>query len=263
MAKELIVDRNMLIHNPPLDVSIVIPARLGATRFPKKLLADLGGKPVIQHTWERAQAVSNARYVYVITDAKCIADLVQSWGGAVIMSDPECSSGTQRIVSVLDQTPGDYLVNIQADEPFISIDLIEGMIDSLKNRSVDVLTPIYPLLTQDALLSPHVVKVVKDQAQRALYFSRSPIPYIRGCPEADWLQAHTFYGHMGIYCYSRQMLINYKTFKSGTLEVAEQLEQLLFLEHGYTIYVWLAKEPTIAIDVPEDLERARHYLTLL
>ena len=183
--------------------SIVIPARIASTRLPGKMLKSLGGKPVVQHVIERAQKVRNCQAVYVVTDSHEIVQLASSLGVTGLLTSPECRSGTERIVSVLNEIAGDWIFNVQGDEPFVDIHLIEEMIDRTHNTQADILTPVYRLQSIEDVLNPNIVKVVRDTNDFALYFSRSPIPFVRDIPQEEWLQKTTFWGHLGIYGYQR------------------------------------------------------------
>lgn len=240
--------------------SIVIPARIASTRLPGKLLKSLGGKPVIQHVIERAQKVRNCQSVYVVTDSKEIIQLASSLGVTGLLTAPECRSGTERIVAVLNEIAGDWIFNVQGDEPFVDIHLIEEMIDRARNTQADILTPVYRLKSIEEVLNPNVVKVVRKVNDFALYFSRSPIPFVRDIPKEEWLQKTTFWGHLGIYGYQRTVLETYSKLPLNPLEQAESLEQLRFLSNNFHILTCETQNRSVAIDTAEDLALAEKIL---
>jgi 3-deoxy-manno-octulosonate cytidylyltransferase (CMP-KDO synthetase) len=253
-------------------VSIVIPARLASTRLPKKVLLDLAGKPLLKHVWEKAMALKDFYLesqktnkserlriidVCVVADSIEVNEAVQSWGGKVLLSSPDCPSGTARMTSVVEHLPGDYLLNIQADEPFVPLNLLKTVLEQACMTNADMVTPIFKIETVEALLNPNIVKVLINSHGRALYFSRSPIPYVRDYAVDQWLKQTAFYGHLGIYCYKRQLLEHYTQLKPSQLEKAEKLEQLIFIENNCQIQTVMAEEQTISIDTLEDLYQAR------
>ncbi|MDR3117208.1 MAG: tRNA uridine-5-carboxymethylaminomethyl(34) synthesis enzyme MnmG [Puniceicoccales bacterium] len=244
--------------------SIAIPARLASSRLPGKLLADLGGKPVLRHVWERAVAVSAVGRVYVLTDSEEIRTAVESWGGTCSMTPSTCASGSERIAAALPRLEGDFIINIQGDEPFFSKDLIDCLVRRTREKvDFSLLTPVFPLSNGESLFDPSVVKVVRCHDGRALYFSRQPIPYLRGVEPAQWHRHHSYLGHMGIYCYPRAVLESLSSLPASPLSDGECLEQLRLLEAGATIQTILAEEQTISIDTAEDLERAREFYARL
>lgn len=240
--------------------SIVIPARIASTRLPGKMLKSLGGKPVVQHVIERAQNVRNCQSVYVVTDSNEIVQLARSLGVTGFLTSPECRSGTERIVSVLNEIIGDWIFNVQGDEPFVDIHLLEEMIDRTRTTQADILTPVYRLKSVEEVLNPNIVKVVRDAKDFALYFSRSPIPYVRDISKAEWLQHTTFWGHLGIYGYQRTVLEKYSNLPINSLEQAESLEQLRFLSNGFRIFTCESSNRSVAIDTAEDLVSAEKIL---
>jgi 3-deoxy-manno-octulosonate cytidylyltransferase (CMP-KDO synthetase) len=241
-----------------VEFSIAIPARLGSTRLPGKVLADLGGKPVLKHVWEAAKRVKGAKEVVVLTESGEVLNTVQSWGGTCLLTPESCNNGTERIFSALPHLSGDFIFNIQSDEPFLRPELIDAMIArAMADGAFDVLTPIYAIGDADDIFNPNVVKVVLGHSDQALYFSRSPIPHIRGTDMQQWLSKAPFFGHLGIYLYGRKVLEQLNAIPASPLAVAESLEQLRFLQAGYRIRIILTKGSSIAIDTPADLARAR------
>jgi 3-deoxy-manno-octulosonate cytidylyltransferase (CMP-KDO synthetase) len=246
-----------------MDVSLVIPARYGSTRFPGKMLADLDGKPVLKHVWERAKRIGGVAEVLVLTEHEKVLQAVKSWGGECLLTPESCANGTERIAAALDRIHGDPIINLQGDEPFVNGDLVGHMVAIARadrNRSFDILTPIYPIGDGETLHSPNTVKVIRDHGGRAIYFSRHAIPYLRDVPSHQWTEKFSYFGHMGIYLYRRQVLENLPAIPASPLAVAESLEQLRFLQAGYSIATVIGPRPGPAVDVPEDLVRAHGYL---
>lgn len=235
----------------------IVPSRYASTRFPAKSLAVIRGKSMIQRVYEQAQQSSALNDVIVATDHQDIYDHVKKFGGTVYMTKPDHASGTDRCHEALmhQKKKYDYVINIQGDEPFIQpqqIDLLAGRLDGI----TEIATLIKALETEEQLFNPNVVKVVCNKVMEALYFSRSPIPHIRNTPEKDWLSKHKFYKHIGMYAYRTDVLERLHRLSISSLEKAESLEQLRWLENGFKISVAETATETIGIDTPEDLERA-------
>jgi len=243
-----------------MNVSVVIPARLASTRLPRKVLADLGGKPVLQHVWERVARMRRATEILVATDSEEVAAVVAGWGGQFVMTSPECRSGTERIASILDGLKGQFILNVQGDEPFIEAKLLDAMAESFAATGGDVVTPVYAIREYAQLVNPAVVKVVRGADARAWYFSRSPVPHLRGVPMEQWPTRGLHWGHLGVYGYAREKLAEYPTLPECPLENIEALEQLRFLEAGWRIQTVETDYHAVAIDTPEDLAKARALL---
>ncbi|MGA2053501.1 MAG: 3-deoxy-manno-octulosonate cytidylyltransferase [Opitutales bacterium] len=240
-----------------MNVSVVIPARLASTRLPRKVLADLGGRPVLRHVWERAARVRRATEVLVATDSEEVAEVVAAWGGQFVLTSPACRSGTERIASILDGLHGDFILNVQGDEPFIEPALLDALVERFAAAGGELVTPVYPIREYAALANPAVVKVARAADGRALYFSRSAIPHMRGVPPEQWAAQGSYWGHLGVYGYARAALARYPALPESALEAAESLEQLRFLEAGFCIQTVETNYHAVAIDTPADLERAR------
>lgn len=242
----------------------IIPARYASTRFPAKPLALLGGKPMIQHVYEQVSLVLDA--VYVATDHEKIAHTVESFGGRVVMTSPHHNSGTDRCHEAFEKVGAGYdvVINIQGDEPFIQPSQIETVMNCfIEDPRTDIATLVKPFAPADglaALENPNSPKVVVDAELNALYFSRSVIPYLRGVEKEQWLSQHTYYKHIGLYAYRAEVLKAITALPTSTLEKAESLEQLRWLENGYRIKVGKTDAETIGIDTPEDLARAEAFL---
>ena len=245
----------------------IIPARYASTRFPGKPLALLGGKPVVQRVYEQvAGAVDDA---VVATDDERIRDAVVAFGGRAEMTSPDHRSGTDRCreayekVCARENRRFDVVINVQGDEPFIHPSQIEAVMRCFDDPATDIATLVKPFVPSDglaALENPNSPKVVLDAQSRALYFSRSVIPYLRGVPREEWLARHTFYKHSGLYAFRAEVLRAVTDLPQSPLEKAESLEQLRWLEHGYRIGVGISHTETVGIDTPEDLVRAEAFL---
>lgn len=241
----------------------IIPARYASTRFPAKPLAMLGGKPVIQHVWERVSEVLDR--VVVATDDDRIANTVVAFGGKAVMTSSEHRSGTDRCYEAYINNAGgeDVIINIQGDEPFIAPSQIKAVMQCFVDDGTDIATLIRPFASElpfSSLENPNVVKVVVDSNNRARYFSRSVIPYVRGKEHENWPSTVQYYTHIGLYAYRANVLMEITKISQSRLELAESLEQLRWLENGYTIQTAVSNIETIGIDTPADLERAEHYL---
>jgi 3-deoxy-manno-octulosonate cytidylyltransferase (CMP-KDO synthetase) len=239
---------------------IIIPARLGSTRFPGKLLQQLAGQTIIECTYRQA-LLAKATTVTVATDSRSILEVVQGFGGHAVMTQTTHPSGSDRLaeaVRILGLQADDIVVNVQGDEPLIDPQLIHQVAHTLSTTSAPMATLCYPLQTLAQLHNPDVVKVVRDQQQHALYFSRSAIPYHR---DAVTSLAHV-YRHIGLYAYRAAFLLDYVQMPVCALETIEALEQLRILWAGYRIKVAEACVPPLQdINTPEDLARARLIVT--
>lgn len=246
-----------------MKIVAIIPARYASTRFPGKPLALLGGKPVIRRVWEQARKVLDE--VAVATDDERIARVVEEFGGRAVMTSPDHRSGTDRCREAFDRLGGAYdvVINVQGDEPFIRPEQIESLCRCFDDPATDIATLVRPFAPEDgweALANPNSPKVVVDKSMRALYFSRSVVPYLRGVEPSEWLTRHTFYRHIGMYGFRAAALRAVTDLKPSPLERAESLEQLRWLENGFRIGVGLTEADTVGIDTPADLERAERFL---
>lgn len=241
----------------------IIPARYASTRFPAKPLAVLGGKPVIQRVYEQVSGIFDE--AYVATDDERIEAAVKAFGGKVVMTSLNHKSGTDRCYEAFTKVGGGYdvVVNIQGDEPFIQPSQLEAVKACFEDPTTQIATLVKPFTTDDgfvALENVNSPKVVVNANMNALYFSRSIIPYQRNADKQDWLAGHTYYKHIGLYAYRAEVLKEITSLPQSSLELAESLEQLRWLENGYTIKVGVTQVETIGIDTPEDLERAEEFL---
>lgn len=230
----------------------VIPARYASTRLPGKPLLDICGKPLIQHVWETVSRARGLDEVVVATDDMRIAHAVQAFGGKVCMTSPDCRSGSDRVREVAASLAADVYVNVQGDEPLLEASAIERLRDVFtEDASVQVAT-LCSRISEEQARSPHQVKVVRDHAGNALYFSRAPLPFVRDSGEST-----EFLGHVGIYAYRADALRGFASLPFSPLEQAEKLEQLRFLQAGIPVRVLEVPPMGVGVDTPEDLERVR------
>jgi len=235
----------------------VIPARYGSSRFPGKPLVDIFGKPMIQRVYEQAKKCLLLDDVIVATDDERIAAAIRKFDGNVMMTAETLNSGTERCNAVLNNLQQgkefDIVINIQGDEPFIDPQQISQLAGCFLSEDIMIGTLVKKITHVEDLINPNVVKVVFDKNHRALYFSRSPIPYLRGSEPHDWLLGTDYYKHIGIYGYRVETLRKITRLPVSPLEQAESLEQLRWLGHGYPIHVNETDYESIAIDTPGDL----------
>ena len=238
----------------------IIPARYASTRFPGKPLALLGGKPVIQHVYEKVAAVLEA--AYVATDDESIYDVVKSFGGQVVMTRADHKSGTDRIEEAIEKIGGewDVVVNVQGDEPFVAKSQLDTICHCFDDPTTQIATLGKPFESMEAVQNPNSPKIVVDNMGFAMYFSRSVIPYVRGKEMSSWLTHYPFLKHLGIYAYRKDVLRQVTQLPQSSLEIAESLEQLRWLQNGFKIKVGTTDVETVGIDTPQDLERAEEFL---
>lgn len=238
----------------------IIPARYASTRFPGKPLALLGGKPVIQHVYEKVAAVLEA--AYVATDDERIYDVVKAFGGQVVMTRTDHKSGTDRIEEAIEKIGGewDVVVNVQGDEPFVAKSQLDTICHCFDDPTTQIATLGKPFESMEAVQNPNSPKIVVDNMGFAMYFSRSVIPYVRGKEKSSWLTHYPFLKHLGIYAYRKDVLRQVTQLPQSSLEIAESLEQLRWLQNGFKIKVGTTDVETVGIDTPQDLERAEEFL---
>lgn len=233
----------------------MIPARYSASRFPGKLMQDLGGQSVILQTYKATVATQLFDDVIVVTDSKIIFNEIENNGGKAIMSKKEHQSGSDRIAEAVEHLEVDVVVNVQGDEPFTDKTSLQKLIEVFKANStkdIDLASLMVHIKNKEEIESPNTVKVVVDQSQFALYFSRSPIPYTR-----DINVAVKYYKHKGVYAFRKEALMDFYKLPMLTLEASEKLEQLRYLEYGKRIKMVETDVEGVEIDTPEDLERAK------
>lgn len=235
----------------------VIPARYASTRFPAKMLADIAGKAMIERVYEQATKAQKLSKVIVATDHEAIAEKVLTFGGEVVMTSVHHQSGTDRCAEAwkCQQTSFSHLINIQGDEPFIKPEQIDLLATILQEENVEIATLAIQLHESARLFDPNVVKVVRDLRGNALYFSRHPIPFCRNASQEDWLGKFTYLQHVGLYGYRVDVLEKITQLSPSSLEKAESLEQLRWLENGFQIRVGITTHESFGIDVPEDIEK--------
>lgn len=244
-----------------MKVTAIIPARFASTRFAGKPLADILGKPMVQHVYERAAQAALVSDVIIATDDERIAAVVHAFGGKVQMTSKEHETGTDRLAEVAARLDSELIVNVQGDEPMIDPAMIDAAIRPLlDDASIEMGTLKSRITRREDYLNPNVVKVVTDGRGFALYFSRSPLPYFRDL--ADRLADRDFsgggvlsYKHVGLYVYRRDFLLRYSRMPQTPLEHGEKLEQLRALENGHRIVVVETEFESIGVDTPEDLEK--------
>ena len=239
-----------------MSMIAVIPSRYASTRLPGKPLVDICGKPMVQHVYERVRRVSLFDEVLVATDNERIANVVEAFGGAACMTSPDCPSGSDRLIEVAKSHPADVYVNVQGDEPLVEPASIEKLARvMLDDPSLQMGTLCYPISAEQAQ-NPNLVKVVRAHNGNALYFSRSPIPF----PRSGGI-APQYFGHLGMYAYRREFLMNFGSLPYSPLENTEKLEQLRVLQAGIAIRVLEVEATGPGVDTPEDLEAVRRILT--
>jgi 3-deoxy-manno-octulosonate cytidylyltransferase (CMP-KDO synthetase) len=238
-----------------MKAAAIIPARLGSTRFPEKPLAMLGGKCLITRVWEAVVATELFDEVIVATDSKRILDVVLAAGGKAQMTSSEHPSGSDRVAEVASGLEADIIVNVQGDEPFITADVLKPLLDSFLDDAVQMASLMTPILDAEQLDDPGIVKVVTDAAGKALYFSRSLIPFDR-----DGGSGYNYMRHIGVYAWRRETLLSFVSLGMGKLERVEKLEQLRALENGIAIRMVETDYQGIGIDTPEDLEKAERII---
>ncbi|MDB5007375.1 MAG: kpsU [Mucilaginibacter sp.] len=237
-----------------MNILGIIPARFASTRFPGKPLVDIAGKSMIQRVYEQAKKCVHLSEVIVATDDTRIYDHVLKFGGEVIMTSPDHQSGTDRCAEVALQHPQyNVIINIQGDEPYIDPEQIGKLATCFNNADTQIATLIKKVQNEQELFNINSPKVVINKLSEAVYFSRSPLPHIRGQEQQKWLNYYTYFKHIGIYGYRADILQQITKLPVSSLEKAESLEQLRWIENGYRIKVAETELETYAIDTPEDL----------
>jgi len=236
----------------------IIPARYAASRFEGKVLANIGGKPMIQHVWERAKKAHTLDELIIAADDDRIIKVVEEFGGKAVFTSKSHPSGTDRLREIANPLDVDIVVNIQADEPFLHHSMIDSLISTLRDDQEAVMASLMRKIDDiSEMEDSNVVKVVVDKNNSALYFSRSPIPFVRNREDLSDLSDNTFYKHIGIYAYTKDFLFTFANLPPSSLEKYEKLEQLRALENGYKIKMVETNYDTIGVDTPEDLEAAK------
>ncbi|MFV0529919.1 MAG: 3-deoxy-manno-octulosonate cytidylyltransferase [Flavobacteriales bacterium] len=240
-----------------MKIIAMIPARYGATRFPGKLMADLGGKPVIVRTYEATVATKLFDDVYVVTDSQTIKDELEKYGGKAIMSIKEHDCGSDRIAEAVENMDIDIVVNVQGDEPFVKKDSLKKVVSVFKEfgaEEIDVASLMQEMTDWKDITDPNYVKVIVDKNNFALYFSRSPIPYPR-----DKDAGARYFEHIGVYAFRKQAILDFYHLPIRSLEATEKIECIRYLEYGKKIKMIETDYMGIEIDTPEDLVKAKKY----
>ncbi|MEK7790715.1 MAG: 3-deoxy-manno-octulosonate cytidylyltransferase [Deltaproteobacteria bacterium] len=255
-----------------MKVTVVIPARYGSTRFPGKPLADISGKPMVQHVYERASKATLVDEVFVATDDRRIEEAVESFHGKVVLTSKACRSGTDRMAEAARNLSSDIFINVQGDEPLISPRLIDQIASSLiSDTKVRIASAAISFKSREDFLDPNIVKVLTDCELQAIYFSRYPIPFLKHAWQKSdspnrWDDYYSEYSferiersavkkHLGIYGFRREELLKFSQWEPTPLECQEELEQLRILEHGGKIKIVPTEEESVAVDRPEDLNK--------
>lgn len=244
-----------------MDFIVIIPARYASTRFPGKPLININGKTMIHNVYIQATKVFND--VYVATDDNRIYDEVIKFGGKVVMTKRKHKSGTDRCaeaiekIEIIENRKWDVVVNVQGDEPFIKTEQLIEIKKCFKTKKTQIATLVKPINNQDDIFNQNKPKVVLNVNNEAIYFSRSPIPCLRGVLYSKWVVKHLFYKHIGIYAFRKSVLMEITCLKRTNLEIAEQLEQLRWIENGYKIKAAITEHDSISIDTPKDLDKVR------
>lgn len=242
-----------------MNTVCVIPARYASQRLPGKPLADLCGKPLIQHVWERACQAKKLSAVIVATDDERIADAVEKFGGEVAMTSPDCPSGTDRVGEAIAGRQEEFIINVQGDEPLMNPGAIDLLVEELSTDPDSQMATLARPIPYDEAGDPNLVKVVRDKNGNGIYFSRSRIPFRRDAERDEGADLHCLH-HLGIYGYRREVLFRFLQLPVGQLEQIEKLEQLRALENGIRIKVIVGDWPCHGVDTPEDLKRVERLI---
>ena len=250
--------------DPPLQFIGIIPARYASSRFPGKPLILIGNKPMIQRVYEQTRKI--LEMVWVATDDKRIFDAVLNFGGKAIMTSPDHLSGTDRCAEAVTKINSeadrktDVVINIQGDEPFIKPEQIALLMQCFNDETVEIATLVRKVEPGEDVFNPNQPKVILNIKGDAIYFSRAAIPFIRDTEKSDWSKKHVFYKHPGLYAYRTETLKKITLLKRSPLEISESLEQNRWIENGYLIRTAVTNWESIAIDTPDDLEKANSLL---
>ena len=245
-----------------MNIVGIIPSRYASTRFPGKPLVDIAGKSMIQRVYEQAKKAKSLSEVFVATDDARIQEHVISFGGKVVMTSETHQSGTDRCFEAVNKIQGitDVIINIQGDEPFIHPEQIDLVASCFNSSDTGIATLAMKMKTSIDLFNPNIPKVIINKNKEAIYFSRQAIPHIRGVEQSEWMNRFTFYKHIGIYAYRVEVLKEITSLQQSSLELAETLEQLRWIENGYKIKVEVTDFESVAIDAPEDLNKLVAFL---
>jgi 3-deoxy-manno-octulosonate cytidylyltransferase (CMP-KDO synthetase) len=242
--------------------AVIIPARYASTRFPGKPLAKIGGVSMIERVYMQAKKCQNVSRIIVATDHNEIYDTVLRFGGDTEITSPYCQSGTDRCAEVVSRRKLDdeIIINLQGDEPFIQPEQISELIHLLQPEHICIGTLAKKIADRESVFNQNVVKLVKETSGKVMYFSRHPIPFVRGAEPDQWLDKTLFYKHIGLYGYKRDTLSQLANLQPSQLELAESLEQLRWIEAGHSIYAEETNWDSFGIDSPLDLEKAEDWI---
>lgn len=238
----------------------IVPARYNSTRFPGKPLADINGKTMVQRVYEQASKSTKLSKVIIATDDDRIYNAVRDFGGEAAMTSPQHQSGTDRCAEIIrndSSNDWDVVINIQGDEPYIQPEQIDLLCSLFSSSDTQIATLVKKITSTDELFNHNNVKAILNKRSEAIYFSRSPIPYNKNFPEQDWLKYSTYYKHIGIYGYRTETLKTISELPKTNLEITESLEQLRWIENGYTIKAKITLQESIAIDTPDDIMKVK------
>ncbi len=248
-----------------MKIIAIIPARYASSRFPAKVLVDINGKTMIERVFNQAKKATKLSDVFIATDNELVFETVKKFTQNVLMTSDRHISGTDRIAEAAlilekNKVEFDFIINIQGDEPFIKPEQIDSLAEILlenteNNKQTQLATLVSKIKDSETLFDSNVVKAIFDTNHKAIYFSRNPIPFVRNADKNNWLSEHTFYRHIGMYAYQKQVLQQITKLKPSTLELAESLEQLRWIENGFSIQVAITPFESIGIDTPQDLEK--------
>ena len=243
-----------------MNIIGIVPARFGSTRFPGKPLVDINGKSMIQRVYEQCIQATRLSRLVIATDDERIFNHVNDFGGNAVITSPQHQSGTDRCAEIMEKIgieKWDVVINIQGDEPYIHPEQIDLLCSTFDSEETKVATLVKKITSIDELFNHNNVKVILNKRKEAIYFSRTPIPYNRNFPEQEWLKYSTYYKHIGIYGYRTLTLLELSKLAKTNLEVTESLEQLRWIENGYSIRAEITSLESIAIDTPDDLLRIK------
>ncbi|MFT6336746.1 MAG: 3-deoxy-manno-octulosonate cytidylyltransferase (CMP-KDO synthetase) [Saprospiraceae bacterium] len=240
-----------------LKITAIIPARLQSTRLPEKVLADIAGKSMLQRVYNIADSTTLFDQVIVATDSEIVMNHCIGNNMRAMITSAEHQSGTDRIAEVAEMLDSDIVINIQADEPFLEISTLKALVGLMSNENVSIGTLTKRIETTEVLLDYNTVKLVKDSNDKVLYFSRQAIPAHRDIPYRDWLANASYFQHLGVYGFKREVLLNITSLPLSELEKSEKLEQLRWLSNGYTIHAITVMSSSFGIDTVDNLEKAR------
>lgn len=251
-----------VLYNILMKIIGIIPARYASSRFPGKPLVDIAGKSMIQRVYEQARKATQLTDVVVATDDDRIEQHVKGFGGNVVMTSEHHQSGTDRCFEAFGKfcADADVVINIQGDEPFIHPEQIDLVASCFSSEKVEIATLVKKIVSNEELFNVNTPKVLLNKYKEAIFFSRQTIPHIRGKEESEWLSSFTFYKHIGIYAYRTKVLAEITALKQSSLELAESLEQLRWIENGYKLKVEITDFESVAVDTPEDLKKLSKFL---